>query len=185
MSEPQSKDAYVPDRERHGQWVSDSILGDCHRACMSVLLDVPNGPHLPTPDAEQATNGKWATMWRDFLADLGLAVRRANANGPIWAEHPWIASVPSLNFPGCGHSIVMHQGGHVLFDPSPAKRYEGNLIGQDVVFSGEHLAVADASRIHRLVAFQDDHRTEREWSERLDRYFEQPPVSAPKEASDG
>lgn len=142
----------LPHRDRHGQHTSDAILGDCHRACMSVLLDVPNGPHLPTPDAEQATNGRWWFMWRTFLADLGLEARTSQANGPIWGEL-WIASVPSLNFEGAGHSIVMRDSA-VWFDPSPALRYEGELLGSDVVIAGTHLAIADASRLHRLVQLQ-------------------------------
>ena len=148
-------DAYSqppPDRTRHGQHVSDSVLGDCHRACMSVLLDVPNGPHLPTPDATQATNGRWWFMWREFLDGFGLEARTGQARDAIWGEL-WIASVPSLNFPGCGHSIVMRDS-EVWFDPSPALRYEGDLLGEDVVVAGTHLAITNPSRLPRLVEFQ-------------------------------
>lgn len=140
-------------RERHGQRDSSSTTGDCFRASMSVLLDVPNGDHLPHGiDAEG-----WWTDWWKFLLNLGLMIAHGNPQGPIWKEQPWIASVPSLNHEGCTHAIVMHQGGEVLFDPSPHKRYDGSLLGKGVVIGGTWLELADVRRIDALVAFQAEH----------------------------
>lgn len=141
------------DRDRHGQRDSSSTTGDCFRACMSVLLQVPNGDHLPhgidTPD--------WWTDWWRFLLDLGLTIAHDNAQGPIWKEQPWIASVPSLNHEGCTHAIVMHRAHEVLFDPSPHKRYEGSLLGEGVVLGGTWLEVADVRAFPWLMVFRADH----------------------------
>lgn len=140
----------VIDRERHGQRDSSATTGDCFRACMSVLLQVPNGDHLP----HGIDQDDWWTNWRRFLLDLGLTIAHDNANGPIWKEQPWIASVPSLNYEGKTHAIVMHQGGEVLFDPSPLKRYEGNLLGEGIVIGGTWLEVADVRAFPWLMVFR-------------------------------
>jgi hypothetical protein len=147
-------------RRRHGQHVVSNENGDCHRACLSVLLDVPNGDHLPTllPDLEDAE--RWLRYWgtlRLFLATCGLTLAHGQPKGPIWKHQPWMASVPSKNFEGSTHSIVMHHGGIVLFDPSPrTPRYDTglNLLGEDVVLGGSWLEVADPSRLHRLAEFR-------------------------------
>lgn len=140
----------APDRDRHGQLVVSSENGDCFRACMSVLLGVPNGDHLPNEHGP----GWWAAWW-EFLWDLGLAVSNSHAKGPVWKSHPWIASVRSKNFGERTHAIVM-DGHKVLFDPSPLRRYHAgwSLLGKDVVLAGTWLEVADATRLDRLVEFQ-------------------------------
>lgn len=144
-----------PDRGLHGQLVVDSEVGDCFRACMSVLLDVPNGDHLPNEHGRD-----WWVRWQHFLDPMGLALDTATARGPIWKHHPWIASVPSKNMADRTHAIVMHHGGVVRFDPSPRRRYHTrrSLLGADVVLSGTWLEVDDASRLHRLVDWQREVR---------------------------
>lgn len=143
-------------RQRHGQRISSSTTGDCFRASMSVILDVPNGDHLPTNDGSEG--GGWWFDWHYFLWDMGLAIQNASAKGPIWKSHRWVASVPSKNFEGCTHAIVM-EGHKVLFDPSPLRRYHAgwSLLGADVVVGGYWLEVADVRRLPALQDFREDH----------------------------
>lgn len=144
------------DRGRHGQRVSSSTTGDCFRAAMSVILDVPNGDHLPTNDGED--DGGWWLDWHCFLRDLGLAIQNASAKGPIWKPHRWIASVASKNYEGCTHAIVM-EGHKVLFDPSPRRRYHAgwSLLGKECVVGGYWLEVADVVRLDALRDFRQEH----------------------------
>lgn len=140
-----------PDRARHGQHVSDATLGDCFRASMSVLLDVPNGDHLPHLDHP---DGWWLAWWR-LLHDLGLEVHYDDADGPIWQNGRWIASVASRNFEGATHAIVM-DGHQVLFDPSPRRRYHAgwSLLGQGAVLGGYRLQVCDARRLDAFIGWR-------------------------------
>ncbi len=142
-------------RERHGQHVSHCVLGDCFRASMSVILDVPNGDHLPTNDG---TASSWWHDWHYFLWDFGLAIQNASAKGPIWKRHRWIASVTSKNCDGATHSIVM-DGDKVLFDPSSKRRYHAgwSLLGEDCVVGGYWLEVADVQRLPALTEFRKLH----------------------------
>lgn len=142
-------------RERHGQHISDRLTGDCFRASMSVILDVPNGDHLPTQDG--SADGSWWSDWHYFLYDLGLAIQHSSAKGPIWKQHRWIASVPSKNHKECTHAIVM-EGHKVLFDPSPNRRYHAgwSLLGLDCVVGGYWLEVADVRRLDALLDFREE-----------------------------
>lgn len=143
------------DRERHGQRVVDRDVGDCFRACMSVLLDLPNGDHLPTLTTENM-NGRWMAEWRAFLAGFGLAVLSSHPKGPIWKSHPWIASVPSKNIGDRTHAIVVDGRHKVMFDPSPRRRYRAGtgLLSTDLVLEGTWIEMADASKLHRLDRFR-------------------------------
>lgn len=142
----------VISRERHGQQIFDKtgVDGDCFRACMSVLLDVPNGEHLPHGIVENT----WWSDWHYFLWDLGLAVMAGNPEGPIWKSHPWIATVPSKNIVGT-HAIVMDHA-KVLFDPSTHRRYRAGtyLSGKNVVLGGTWIEVSDASKLERFVKWR-------------------------------
>lgn len=140
-------------RERHGQLDVSRETGDCFRASMSVILDVPNGDHLPTNDG--SGDSSWWFDWYYFLWDFGLAIQNASARGPIWKSHRWVASVISKNYDECTHAIVM-DGDKVLFDPSPRRRYHAgwSLLGDDVVVGGYWLEVADVNRLDRLIKFR-------------------------------
>lgn len=120
---------------------------------MSVLLDVPNGDHLPHGID---TIDWWLDWWR-FLRNFGLTMCHSNSAGPIWKEQPWIASVHSLNYEGATHAIVMHEASEVLFDPSPLNRYEGNLLGSDAVVGGTWLEVADVRAFPTFMQFHNEH----------------------------
>ncbi len=137
-------------RARHGQLVVSKTEGDCFRAAMSYVLGVPNGDHMPNTH-----DSGWVFKWRDFLGAMGLTTSTANAKGPIWKHHLWIASVPSKNLDGSTHAIVM-RGHQVEFDPSPRRRYRARmgLLGADVVLGGTWLEVADATRLGAFIEWR-------------------------------
>lgn len=121
---------------------------------MSLLLDVPNGEHLPT--FTNAEDERWFFDWQDFLEPFGLAILNSNAQGPIWKSWRWIASVPSKNCPAPGsHAIVMN-GSRVEVDLSRKKRYRPGmmLLGTDLVLAGTWIEVADASKLSKFVEYQ-------------------------------
>lgn len=129
----------MPDlvRERHGQLISDSEVGDCFRACMSYLLGVPNSESLPNDH-----NTHPAVAWWQILWPLGVSIRW-NAEA-CWVDGLWIASVPSKNYDDRFHAIVMRNHS-VEFDPSPKRRYHKgwSLLGKDLVQGGYSLYVHD------------------------------------------
>lgn len=123
-------------------------IGDCFRACMASLLDLPSEV-LPN-DFSPA----WRSNWQNYLKQFGITLSHdSRADKPIiWLSTPWIATVKSLNYKDGLHAILMHEGGIVLHDPSIKKRYKAgrSLLGEDIVVSGTHLIVDDASLLHRL-----------------------------------
>jgi hypothetical protein len=137
-----------PQRQR----VFSSVMGDCFAACMASLLELPievmpndHSPHY------------WL-VWRTFLKQFGLELSYSSAKGPIWADHPWIASVKSKNYPdGTTHAIIMDEGGKVLFDPSTHKRYRKGeqLLGEDTVVGGYIIQVSDFSKLHKLQEYRE------------------------------
>jgi hypothetical protein len=96
--------------------------GDCLRACIASILEV-GIDDLPNPISD-----RWATEWGEHLQARGLSwveVSLINCGESWWHlsdEQYWIASVPSLNFPGKFHSVVM-RGGELAHDPSLGKKY--------------------------------------------------------------
>lgn len=126
-------------RERHGQLISDSEVGDCLRACMSYLLGIPNSNDLPNNHEDHPILAWWTVLW-----PLGLTLRwDASA---CWVSGLWIASVPSKNYDDRFHAIVMRDH-KVEFDPSPLRRYHAgwSLLGKDLVRGGYSLYVHDPS----------------------------------------
>ena len=133
--------------KKYQQLVSSPKIGDCHRACMATLLQLP--PEILPNDH----SSYWPIIWETFLRQFGLALSFChNSKGPIWQEEPWIATVPSLNYKGgVTHAILMHDASVVFHDPSNKKRYKtGTRLTSDVVKSGQHLIVSDITKIHLL-----------------------------------
>lgn len=137
-------------RARHGQLVTSCEIGDCFRASMSMLLDVPNGDYLPTLAGD---DDRWFFAWQRFLKPFGLDVHTSSAQGPIWKGGFWIASVPSKNCPAPGSHAIVMKGQRVVLDPSRKKVYRAglNLLGTDLVLAGTWLEVADASKLTDFV----------------------------------
>lgn len=141
---------------RNSQLVVHHGHGDCLRACLTSILDIPNSLDLPNVDDKKP--GEWFLLWRKWLGQYGLVLNYEIK--AFWREGFWIASVPSLNFPGGRHAIVMN-GSDVEWDPSPLKRYDSSmsLTGEGRVFGGHYLEVSDASLLRGLVALQERERT--------------------------
>lgn len=134
------------------QRVVGNKIGDCFAACMATLLELPlevvPNDHSPM---------YWA-VWLTWLSQFGLNMRYSGAKGPIWASHPWIASVKSLNYPdGTTHAILVDSTGRVLFDPSTKKRYKKgtDLLGEDIVVGGYIIEVSDFMKLHILQRYRD------------------------------
>lgn len=133
--------------KKYSQLVFGEGYGDCFRACMATILQLPIEV-LPNDHSPM-----WPFAWKQLLRQFGLETVDGNAQGPIWLEGFWIASVPSLNLPAPStHAIVMHNTSRVFHDPSRRKRYRAgtNMLGKNIVIGGTHLIVEDASRLHRL-----------------------------------
>lgn len=124
-------------RERHGQLISDSEIGDCFRASMSYLLGIPNSNDLPNDHTTHPAVAWWRVLW-----PFGLTLRWDSS--ACWVQGLWIASVPSKNYEGEFHAIVMRDT-NVEFDPSPKRRYHRgwSLLGKDLVWGGYSLSVHD------------------------------------------
>lgn len=132
---------------KNKQLVVDNKLGDCFRASLTSILDIPNDPRLP--------NGEnYWTEWRKIFDPMGLYMKWERKS--CWIDGYWVASVPSLNYPDiCTHAIVM-QGNQVAHDPSTKLTYETgrNLLGQDIVLGGYMIYVVDASLLHNFSEFK-------------------------------
>ena len=134
---------------RNAQTVSDPGRGDCFRSCLTSILGV--APDATLPDGGDPEFFRKYDAW---LTSFGLAMHYEPR--AMWRRGLWIASVPSLNYPGVTHAIVM-DGDEVAFDPSPLqRRAEGeSLLGKGVVRAGWYLEVIDASKVGALVKAQE------------------------------
>jgi hypothetical protein len=133
------------------QRVVSDRMGDCFAACMANLLQLPlevvPNDHSPM---------YWG-VWLTWLSQFGLDIHYADSNGQIWADHPWIACVPSLNYPDKTHAILVDGDSRVLFDPSTKKRYkEGmDLLTKEIVLGGYIIRVADFTKLHKLQEYRN------------------------------
>lgn len=136
----------------YNQLISDKIIGDCYRACIATLLQLP--PEVLPNDFSP----RWTRNWDTYLEQFGLTLSHSNnSKQPIWISSPWIAFVKSLNYEGGLHAILMHEGGIVLHDPSPKKKYKvgTSLLGKNVVVSGSHLIVTNVLKLHQLDEYRN------------------------------
>ena len=125
---------------KNKQLVTGGKRGDCLRACITGLLCVPNPSGFPNPHGR-----RWLFVWRDWLDRYGLYLDYTQR---CCIEGYWIASVPSLNFTGSTHAIIMH-GQDVWHDPSTKKTYSAgkNLLGTNLVNGGHILVLQDFSKL--------------------------------------
>lgn len=138
--------------KRYKQLIVDPEIGDCFRACMATLLQLP--PQVLPNDHSQY----WWFNWQKYLSQFGLELFTSSASGPIWSQFLWIASVKSLNYENGTHAILMHNGGIVFHDPSTKKRYKTgtDLLGEDSVIGGQRLEVADTGKLHKLEEYRKE-----------------------------
>ncbi len=132
------------------QLIVNSKKGDCFRACITSILEIPNNPKLPNVDDKQYMS-KWYRFFRQFGMDIYYDEEK------IWRGGYWIASVPSLNFKNVSHAIVMN-GSEVAFDPSTKKRYRKGrgLLGTGIVSGGNWFGITDPSLLHNFISYKKD-----------------------------
>lgn len=129
------------------QLISDRGVGDCFRACMCSILDIPNSNDLPN-----VHDSEWFLKWQKFLKKFGL---RLCHGSNCWKDGYWIASVPSLNYALTTHAIVMKDT-KVFFDPSTKKKYKKGteMLGCSDIMSGYWVEIDDISKINNLSEYQ-------------------------------
>lgn len=137
--------------KKYNQRVTSGKIGDCFRACMATILQLP--PEV-LPNDHSWT---FPRTWEVFLNQFGLGLAFSHAKGPIWLDGYWIASVKSLNYKETTHAIVMHDTHLVFHDPSNKKRYKTgrSLIGRGRVTGGTRLIVVDSTKLHFLEEYRE------------------------------
>lgn len=131
------------------QLISDAGNGDCFRACMCSMLDLPNTNKLPN-----VHDPEWFLKWQRFFKRFGMRIEFDHKK--IWREGFWIASVPSLNYKNVWHAIVMKDT-KVYFDPSPKLRYKKGrdlLSESKLVRMGYWIEIDDISKIKKLEKYR-------------------------------
>lgn len=108
------------------QEIVDAANGDCTRACLASILELP----IDAIPNFIRFKDKWYFMLKDFVRRLGYDYigtgypnshklnESYNINGLV------IASVPSKTFPSGGHSVIMDLNGVVVHDPNPNKLWQ-------------------------------------------------------------
>ena len=129
------------------QKVVDKGIGDCFRACMASILELPNDERLPDGYAS-------VTPWQEWMAQFGM--RLSWSHNAIWRDYYWVACVKSKNYSdGTTHAIIM-KGTQVAFDPSTKKRYrKGSFIASDDVHGGWWIEVVDPSLLYKFQNYKD------------------------------
>lgn len=104
---------------------SEGRIGDCFRACLASLLELPIDD-VPAPEAYDNA-AAWWRVYRDWLRARGLAILTHTEDEAIWRD--WfvrtqgdvyhIASGPSPRHPGTDHSVVMRND-VMVHDPHPS-----------------------------------------------------------------
>ena len=133
---------------KNKQLVCDKEKGDCFRACLTSILELPNDSKLPNCDQTD-----WLSRWHTFLYDFGLTLNYEQKS--CWRLGYWIANVKSKNFADTTHAIVMN-GTDVAHDPSTKECYleAESLLGQDVVLGGWSLEAIDPSKLYQLEEYK-------------------------------
>ena len=122
--------------------------GDCFRACVASILELPNDDRLPNEH-----DGNYLLAWQEFLGQFGLSVEFDTTR--IWRDGYWIASVTSKNLDGATHAIVM-KGTQVAWDPSTKKRYRKgqHMLSDKVVQGGYWIEMRDPNLLHKLQEYK-------------------------------
>lgn len=134
---------------KNKQLISDSKKGDCFRACWTSILEIPNDPKLPNCD-----DPEWFLKLWNLFGDWGMTVHTEHK--AMWRQGYWIASVPSKNYKGVSHAIVM-KGHFIAFDPSTKKRYRTgrSLLGKGIVTECNFFEVTDPSLLKNFIRYKE------------------------------
>lgn len=117
------------------QTISDGDIGDCMRAVVASLLDmqIEAVPHF------LLHGDNWFGVFWRFLDAVGWVFEGSGRpKSRVLLEEDSIGGyflgiVPSKNFEGKTHAVVLDCEGNVAHDPSPNKNYQG----VNVLQSGE------------------------------------------------
>ena len=110
------------------QVIVDKGRGDCERACIASLLDlplnaVPNFIEIPEWNRHLVRYYFMKSCgWEHegtIAVDLFDPAKYPSINGYYYA------SVPSMNFDNTFHAVVLSEDGIIIHDPSPHKQYQG------------------------------------------------------------
>lgn len=110
------------------QRVSDPKLGDCMRATVASILDVPMEA---IPNFSCAPDGLFHHLFEQTMFAYGWKLEgNAIHDGVIeWKDGSingyYLCSVPSKNFECCQHSVIIDDKGVVVHDPAPNQDYLG------------------------------------------------------------
>lgn len=91
--------------------VPDEVGGDCFRACLASILEVPLD-EVPRPSGDD-----WVERYDDWLAPRGLALAWATEPFTTRRIGPMIGVVEMADVPGALHALVL-DGGRVVHDPA-------------------------------------------------------------------
>jgi hypothetical protein len=130
---------------KNKQLISDNKRGDCMRACLTSILELPNTNKLPN-----FTVGKGYMKWRKLLETMGMSINYDERS--FWRSGYWIGSVKSKNYKDIYHAIVMY-GVKVAHDPSTKKRYKTGrfmLGGKNIIRGGYWLEIIDPHLLPKL-----------------------------------
>lgn len=109
------------------QTIVDAGRGDCVRACVASILEVPI---TAVPNFSDAPEGLFHSVYRATLHGYGWIVcDAAHPKGvALWygrgIDGHFVASVPSRNIEGGTHAVIINEDGLVVHDPSPHKNYQ-------------------------------------------------------------
>jgi hypothetical protein len=95
-----------------------NIAGDCWRACIANLLDVPR---ILVPHFVQHHNAKWLEATQKWLQDhhgVRLEATALPADGALFGRVIIIGGSPRGDH---GHAVLASTTGEVLHDPHPSR----------------------------------------------------------------
>jgi len=115
-----------------GQTIINKDYGDCNRACIASLLELPIEavPHF------HCFGSLWLKVLQNFLlaleydySGIGYPIEPDLLKGHVLSESPNIdgfvmASVPSRTNEDTDHAVVINLKGLVVHDPNPNKKWE-------------------------------------------------------------
>ena len=107
--------------------------GDCLRACVASLLelpieDVPNFAAIPGDGKwfNDEKDGLWYFLLRHGAEYCGVQNPEKAMELSPGIDGYFIATVKSVNFSGKEHALIF-QGRELAHDPSPIKKWQGSL----------------------------------------------------------
>lgn len=114
---------------------SDKGNGDCMRACVASILDLPMEavPHF----VKNGNAAMYHSVLKAFMYAHGWKNKDVGRHDGVLRWKPYhingyyLASVPSANYEGVYHAVIIDREGVVVHDPSPKKQYQGRRLFDD------------------------------------------------------